>query len=78
MSGDIPAFPFPAERNSWEDGIREGSDGMTLRDWFAGQAMPVVTALLGRDVGTADMLARDAYTIADAMLAARAQQEPAA
>lgn len=60
-----PAFP-----NTGNKGIKP-DPGMTLRDWFAGQAMPVVTALLGRDVGTADMLARDAYTIADAMLAAR-------
>ncbi|WP_439538722.1 hypothetical protein [Sphingomonas sp.] len=48
-----------------------GDRGMTLRDYFAGQALPVVVALLGRDVGTADTLAKDAYTIADAMLAAR-------
>jgi hypothetical protein len=66
------AFPIPDVRTHDGMGISEGSPGMTLRDWFAGLAMPVVTALLGRDVGTADMLARDAYTIADAMLAARA------
>lgn len=61
-----PAFP--------RDERYLGHNGMTLRDYFAGQALPVVTALLGRDVGTADMLARDAYTIADAMLAARQEQ----
>ena len=70
MNDNPTAFPCQ-EIRSGGFGIREASDGMSLRDWFAGQAMPVVTALLGRDVGTADMLARDAYTLADAMLAAR-------
>lgn len=40
MSGDNPsAFPFPEIRGADGCGIREGSDGMTLRDWFAGQAL---------------------------------------
>ncbi len=70
MSGveNPSAFPCPADdKSGWH-----AEYGMTLRDYFAGQALPVVTALLGRDVGTADMLARDAYTIADAMLQQRA------
>jgi hypothetical protein len=33
------AFPFPGERAPDGTGIYEGSLGMTLRDWFAGQAL---------------------------------------
>jgi hypothetical protein len=53
-------------------------NGMTLRDWFAGQALPVIIADLGHegnDVPVADMprySAKGAYVYADAMLAARA------
>ena len=53
-----PAFPF-------QDGYGRVS-GMTLRDWFASQAM--------REVGwhsDKDKSARLAYEIADAMLVAR-------
>lgn len=59
-----PAFPQP-----------DASDncGMSLRDWFAGQAL---AGILGspetdRDA-TFDMIAQDAYDHADAMLEARA------
>ena len=55
--------------------------GMSLRDWFAGQALPAVIAATGagqhmpatRDSDTHIEFAitRDAYFIADAMLAAR-------
>jgi hypothetical protein len=68
-----PAFPV-----SWDmDGATVAMPGMTLRDWFAGQALagwlasspgnerhPVVT---GQD----DVVAGHAYAMADAMLAAR-------
>ncbi len=63
------------------DGCPMGSalvpeEGMTLRDWFAGQAL---VALLARDditsnsggPVTADMMAQSVYEVADAMLAAR-------
>ena len=41
--------------------------GMTLRDWFAGQAL---TGLIDRSIG-ADWLAVTAYEIADEMMKAR-------
>lgn len=44
-------------------------NGMSLRDWFAGQAMQSLVPQWG-DYATQD-LAKDAYKIADAMLAAR-------
>ncbi len=63
-----PAFPR---------GHESGSDGMTLRDWFAGQALAGILA--GRfgdtiphdDVGGGRDAAFFAYLYADARLAAR-------
>ena len=55
-----PAFPCGADLQP----------GMTLRDWFAGQAlsqMPDTAAAVGREVATL------AYAIADAMIAERAK-----
>ena len=44
--------------------------GMTLRDWFAGQALAAMSRL-GDDDTTARSIAYDAYLLADAMLAER-------
>lgn len=48
--------------------------GMTLRDWFAGQAISGLLAMYGRDeldgVAT-EQIAEDAYYIASFMLAVR-------
>ena len=55
------AFPYVAHEN-WTRII----PGMSLRDWFAGMAL--------NSIPTDDdpaIIARDAYAIADAMLAAR-------
>ena len=46
--------------------------GMSLRDWFAGQAVNGLYAGLPEDMGmTPDQAAQQAYEIADAMLKAR-------
>lgn len=45
--------------------------GMTLRDWFAGQAL--ASAYCNDPEADADEIASYAYTLADAMLAERAQ-----
>ena len=50
--------------------------GMSLRDWFAGQAIPCVNDNFSPVVGEknedwAHWLARTAYAVADAMLAER-------
>ena len=69
-----PAFPIPL--NPGESYTEHGkADGMTLRDWFAGQALVAI--------GAADMrsempivpetMARNAYALADAMIAERAK-----
>ncbi|HYE86524.1 MAG TPA: hypothetical protein VEA16_09230 [Vicinamibacterales bacterium] len=58
-----PAFPVP------EIGF---AVGMTLRDYFAAMAIATLPFLLGDDDGWApDVMARKAYLLADAMLAAR-------
>ena len=42
--------------------------GLTIRDWFAGMAMQ---GLLYKTLAPASFIAKDAYMLADAMLAAR-------
>lgn len=56
-----PAFPVVAGQQVY-------SHGMTLRDWFAGQALIVATMY---QTVTPEDLAKDAYRIADAMLSER-------
>ena len=52
--------------------------GMTLRDYFAGQALAGVLANQESTSldGTPEEFAADAYSFADAMLAERARTEP--
>lgn len=52
----------------------EHNQGMTLRDWFAGQALTGIIAADLRDGLTATDCAASAYDIADAMLRRRAEQ----
>jgi hypothetical protein len=47
--------------------------GMSLRDWFAGQALAGLLAAGAQDFETGMMIAREAYIAADAMLAVRSQ-----
>jgi hypothetical protein len=74
-----PAFPqhpsaMVASERVW------GDPGMSLRDWFAGQALAGLAAVdHGNDWGRAGKghgpaCARMAYAIADAMLAARKER----
>lgn len=63
-----PAFPSPTSE------FEDGWDGMSLRDWFAGQALAGMFNHAGW-INTIDNdqveAAKRAYLIADAMLAAR-------
>jgi hypothetical protein len=58
-----PAFPAKAANGY-------GPDGMSLRDWFAGQAVAALIARHRADVAWGD-IAPTAYATADAMLKAR-------
>ena len=64
-----PAFPVTDSRHP-NGHIEYGSNGMTLRDWFAGQAL---TGLLSDSNarGSKSLYVKDAYDLADAMLAFR-------
>lgn len=71
-----PAFPVTEEDSS---GQFRQFYGMTLRDWFAGQALAGILAanvpcpgITSEDVDA--VMAREAYLSADAMLAARKEQ----
>ena len=65
MSKNDGGPAYPSLRETGESAGR----GMSLRDWFAGQALSGILAS-ERDAGAPD-LAREAYLYADAMLAAR-------
>lgn len=62
-----PAFPVSIPGfgdNGWQ--------GMTIRDWFAGQALGSCPPFSETgEIGSASDAARFAYEVADAMLAAR-------
>lgn len=61
---NIPAFPFPTNHPAHE--------GMTLRDYFAGQALQgLIARSSGIRVADADVMAHGCYAYADAMLEVR-------
>lgn len=78
-----PAFPVDDRYHA--DGRVYGSNGMTLRDYFAGQAMngmisgdaqPYISIKESADgIVQEDKTASRAYRYADAMLAARERKE---
>lgn len=68
-------YAFPGERYELNGHITY-QEGMTLRDYFAGQALPSVMHLCAKDTmlpgeSIEVSFARKAYDIAEAMLAAR-------
>ena len=70
-----PAFPTMSEveifRGRWVKELRP-SGGMSLRDWFAGQAMQAYVATEGpASDDDGDFVANYAYEIADAMMKER-------
>lgn len=71
-----PAFPSPESFNANGERLSYFEYGMTLRDWFAGQALVGITtdiAFRMNDLGVLSEIAKDAYSVADAMLAERAK-----
>jgi hypothetical protein len=67
MMNNPPAFPCPEQRGPVGCGIREAADGMTLRDYFAGQYI----SHDGSSRYSPNEFAKAAYALADAMLAER-------
>ena len=59
------AFPYPGTQGTF------GATGMTLRDYFAGQALSSRAVMLKNGVMYASDVATECYDLADAMLAAK-------
>lgn len=64
-----PAFPEPVAISPSDD-VYPAYGGMSLRDWFAGQALAGLYASGPHDCDQHG-IAHDAYLVADAMIAAR-------
>ena len=65
-----PAFPVPMI--PWQDGfINVECTGVSLRDWFAGKALEGQAHRFDHPHNHRELLAKDCYEIADAMLQAR-------
>jgi hypothetical protein len=64
---EITAFPFVAS----DDTGMIINTGMTLRDYFAAQAMQSMNSRPDYDDVPAVVIAADAYTLADAMMKVR-------
>ena len=69
MPGNISAFPRPHSQDPSGWSYPE-QDGMSLRDWFAGQALSN-PQLMDSRAGQVELAAKRAYEVADAMLKAR-------
>lgn len=67
-----PAYPMPSGPEPRDKSTTHYNEGMSLRDWFAGQAL---VGLIANDSASANNThsqdARFCYGAADAMLAAR-------
>jgi hypothetical protein len=71
-----PAFPVPAQPDPNGGMLTWNSEGMTLRDHFAGQALQGYLASFPGHCEPAEVastIAEDCYKLADAMLAARSK-----
>ena len=72
-----PAFPIPHHEMTIEGQTLRETQGMSLRDWFAGQIAPTIWREFQEDGTSAKFpewkngVAIESYRIADAMLAER-------
>lgn len=67
-----PAFPLPIGRDGFPAPV-ELAGGMSLRDWFAGQALGFCLREFGGNAEDDVTYAAAAYQIADSMLKERAK-----
>jgi len=63
-----PAFPMPSGPEPRVNDATHFNEGMTLRDYFAGQAL---AAMHVQAYGSFLSIAKEAYKVADAMLEER-------
>lgn len=68
-----PAFPYSGTHYTEEKNFIVDSHGMTLRDYFAAQAMQGIASNPDFTDWSWEVSAEQAYKYADAMLAARSQ-----
>ena len=68
-----PAFPLLDSRIGWNANLEQLERGLTLRDWFAGQALAGLLAT--NRAGAARDFAETAFRQADAMLAERERRQ---
>lgn len=64
---------FPATVQGWNDRLSQAQGGMSLRDWFAGQALAGQVMFEGMEGCDADLIAGCAYELADEMISRRAK-----
>lgn len=72
--GAGPAFPRPCSSVTDVNGVRHFAPafpGMSLRDWFAGQALAGMCTSAGYQGLPWDAVSSEAYAAADAMIAER-------
>ena len=63
------AFPVTKQNSEYGETLVYAETGMTLRDWFAGQALAGIAR-----TGTYDgVMATQSYSVADAMIAERSK-----
>ena len=85
MDDGGPAFPRPRSEGNLE--VYDAQQGLSLRDWFAGQALSAVLANSGmtaafneqakeEKISPALVAAQFVYGIADGMLEARKGEKP--
>ena len=71
MSKPDGGYAFAVARMDPDGGVAVLRGGLTLRDYFAGQAL--VGLLAAKNSGFVDINAAGAYEVADAMIAERAK-----
>lgn len=63
----FPHLPYDSDSRNWSD----GSKGISMRDWFAGQALPAIPHIYHDLILTSAGAAELAYKIADEMIESR-------
>lgn len=66
------AFPV-FELEQFGEVVQEGSAGLTMRDYFAARAMQGICSSGPSNEWTDDMIAKESYQLADAMIKARGE-----